>query len=75
MLSKTSANAVILQRRPRRHASDGVDDAIAAGAMALFGEKYGEEVRVVSMGEASHDDKGGRVFSSIFAGAPCARDR
>jgi alanyl-tRNA synthetase len=67
------ANAVILQDSPVVTRLMAVDDAIASGAMALFGEKYGEEVRVVSMGLATHDDKGGRVYSVELCGGTHVR--
>ncbi|MDA9009159.1 alanine--tRNA ligase [Alphaproteobacteria bacterium] len=44
------------------------DEAIEEGAMALFGEKYGEEVRVVSMGGVDANKNDGRFFSTELCG-------
>jgi alanyl-tRNA synthetase len=62
------ANAIILQNATVTTRLMSVDDAIAEGAMALFGEKYGDEVRVVSMGTAIVGPKAGKPYSIELCG-------
>ncbi|WP_309602741.1 alanine--tRNA ligase [Sphingomonas sp.] len=47
---ETEVNAEIRANQPVSTRLMTPDDAVAAGALALFGEKYGDEVRVLSMG-------------------------
>ncbi len=49
---EAEVNAVIRQNLPARTESMAPAAAIEAGAVALFGEKYGEEVRVLTLGRA-----------------------
>ena len=49
---EAQVNAVVRQNLPSETKLMAPQEAMAAGAMALFGEKYGETVRVLSLGEA-----------------------
>jgi len=58
------ANAIVLRNEPVSTRLMSVDEAIASGARALFGEKYGDEVRVVAMGTNAT----GRAYSVELCG-------
>ena len=55
---ETIVNRVIRQNAEVSTRLMTPDDAIAAGALALFGEKYGDEVRVLAMGLDEAKDNG-----------------
>jgi alanyl-tRNA synthetase len=52
-------NERVLANSPTESATRRLDDAKEMGAIALFGEKYGEEVRVVRIGDYSMELCGG----------------
>jgi alanyl-tRNA synthetase len=55
---EAEVNAEIRHNEPVVTRLMSPDDAIEAGAMALFGEKYGDEVRVLSMGRGDWQGSG-----------------
>lgn len=67
---EAEVNAYIRQNTPVETRIMTPDDARAIGAQALFGEKYGDEVRVVSMGRKEGSNKGadGATYSLELCG-------
>jgi len=72
---EAEVNAFIRQNGPVETRIMSPDDARALGAQALFGEKYGDEVRVVSMGEHLGSGKGaqGATYSLELCGGTHVR--
>ncbi len=67
------ANAKVVENTPVTTRLMAVDDAIASGARALFGEKYGDEVRVVAMGQNDQDRRNALGWSVELCGGTHVR--
>ncbi|MCL3883743.1 alanine--tRNA ligase [Marivita sp. GX14005] len=72
---EAEVNDYIRQNAPVETRIMTPDDARGLGAQALFGEKYGDEVRVVSMGTQSNSGKGagGNTYSIELCGGTHVR--
>ncbi|MEE4200189.1 alanine--tRNA ligase [Erythrobacter sp.] len=71
---EAEVNAEILANEPVGTRLMSPDEAVEAGALALFGEKYGEEVRVLSMGRMGSAGKGpARNYSVELCGGTHVR--
>jgi len=72
---EAEVNAMVRQNTPVETRIMTPDDARAIGAQALFGEKYGDEVRVVSMGRELGSGKGhdGNTYSLELCGGTHVR--
>ena len=70
---ESKANAMILQNSAVETRLMDVNEAIEAGAIALFGEKYGDEVRVVSMGTVPEGERAGKPWSVELCGGTHVR--
>ncbi|MET3528254.1 alanine--tRNA ligase [Phenylobacterium koreense] len=68
---ETEVNAVVRQNLPAVTEEMAPEKAIEAGAMALFGEKYGESVRVLSLGQALSGE--GKYSVELCGGTHVAR--
>ena len=66
-------NRIVLQNGEVATRLLPVKDAIAEGAMALFGEKYGDEVRVVTMGRQPGVGGANRAYSMELCGGTHVR--
>jgi alanyl-tRNA synthetase len=66
-------NTMILQNEAVETHLMTPDTAIAQGALALFGEKYGDEVRVVSMGVSDKSAKADHAYSIELCGGTHVR--